>query len=258
MGGRFEGKVALVTGAGSGIGRAICFEFAREGATVVAADIVAENCAETVQSITQDGGHAFSIPTDISDGPSVSAMLAFALSQAGSIDYAINNAGVTQQPDTTANIDPSDWKHVIDVNLNGTWFCMREELDHMVTRRTGAIVNIASIAGLRTLPQHSAYVASKTAVVGLTRNAAVEYAPLGIRINAICPGTIPTGMFDQFLSTLDGTARAQALEGAASRHPMARIGSAQEIADATLFLCSEQAAFITGHCLAVDGGRAIA
>ena len=254
----FGGRTALVTGAGSGIGRAISLAFAREGASVLAVDISSAGAAETGRLIAEDGGTAHALAADIADAESVQSLFVEAFSIVGTLDFAVNNAGVSQHAAATADIDIVEWNRVIGINLTGTWLCMREELRHMTKRKAGAIVNIASIAALRTLPDLSAYVASKHGVAGLTRNAALEYAAEGIRINAVCPGSVPTAMFESHVGKLSPEAREEALAAAGSRHPMGRVGSAQEIADMVLFLCSSRSSFVTGQCIAVDGGRSIA
>lgn len=258
MSGAFHDRSVLVTGAGSGIGKAICLTFAREGATVIAVGISESGIAQTCELITRGGGKAFSLEADIADPDAVSAMFAQAFAQVGRLDYAVNNAGVSQIPGMTADIEFGEWSRVVAINLTGTWLCMREELVHMVANQGGAIVNIASMAALRTLSGQSAYVASKHGVAGLTRNAAVEYAQAGIRINAVCPGTVPTAMFERHIAALSEEARTEAMAAAAGRHPMGRVGTPQEIADMTLFLCSDKSAFVTGQCIAVDGGRTAA
>jgi NAD(P)-dependent dehydrogenase (short-subunit alcohol dehydrogenase family) len=255
---RFHGKTAIVTGAASGIGREICLAFAEEGMEVFAVDFLEAGAAETAALVVRQGGQAHAIRADISVPNDVSSMFATALAKVGRIDCAVNNAGVNQVVGKTAEIEPAEWDRVLRVNLTGTWLCMREQLAHMAARRAGAIVNIASVAALRTLPHHSAYVASKTAVAALTKNAAVEYADAGIRINAVCPGSVPTGMFEKHLAALGEAARETELLAAARRHPIGRVGTTRDIADAVLFLCSDQASFITGDCLAVDGGRSVA
>lgn len=156
----------------------------------------------------------------------------------------------------TADISFEEWNLIPQVNVTGTWLCMREELKHMLSRGSGTIVNTASFAGLHTIATQTAYVASKHAVIGLTKNAAIEYAAHGIRINAVAPGGIATPMLERNLGGLDGAQRAAALEAISNYHPMKRLGEAVEIADAMLFLCSDQASFITGACLSVDGGWA--
>jgi NAD(P)-dependent dehydrogenase (short-subunit alcohol dehydrogenase family) len=255
---RFAGRTALVTGAGSGIGREVCVAFAREGAAVVAIGRRQIQIDETLSFVEAAGGRGCALAADVSEEPDIRNAFAKSQGAFGPIDYAINNAGVGQSAAmATADISDDEWEYVQRINLTGVWLCMREQLKHMHARGQGAIVNIASLAGLRSLPMHSAYVASKHAVVGLTRNAAVEYASSGVRVNAVCPGGINTAMMRSFIDRQGANNRATLLSAAASRHPMNRLGLESEVASAALFLCSEEAAFITGQCLSVDGGRAV-
>jgi NAD(P)-dependent dehydrogenase (short-subunit alcohol dehydrogenase family) len=253
---RFDSKVALVTGAGSGIGRECALAFGRDCAAVIVIDRDGGGIDDTLRQIHAEGGRCTGITADVADGAAVSRAFSQALSSYGHIDYAINNAGVAHNPAATADITPEEWSRVLQVNVTGVWLCLREELRHMESHGCGSIVNTASFAGLRTLAMHTAYVASKHAVVGLTKNAAVEYASKGIRINAVAPGGIATAMMEANLATVPAAQRDAALQGIAGLHPMGRVGSAREIADAMVFLCSDQSAFITGVCLSVDGGWA--
>jgi NAD(P)-dependent dehydrogenase (short-subunit alcohol dehydrogenase family) len=252
----FEGKCVLVTGAGGGIGRAAALAFAGQGASTILVDLLTDGLEQSRAMMGQDAGKSITITADVSDERAVRQAFSSAIERFGGIDFAVNAAGVTHTPALTADIEMSDWDRVFRVNVTGTWLCMREELRSMVRRGGGSIVNIASFAGLRTLASLSAYVASKHAVVGLTKNAAVEYASQGIRINAIAPGGIMTPMMQGSIEGLHGAEREAALKHIAGHHPMARIGEAEEIADAALFLCSRQASFVAGACLSVDGGWA--
>jgi NAD(P)-dependent dehydrogenase (short-subunit alcohol dehydrogenase family) len=252
----FEGKAAWVTGAGGGIGRECARAFAQSGAAVAVIDRNQAGIDETLSLVQQDGGRGLAICADVTDERDVAEAFKRALDAFGRVDFGVNNAGISQTPAPTADIGYDEWTRVLLVNVTGTWLCMREQLRHMSKLRSGVIVNTASFAGLRSLPGNSAYVTSKHAVVGLTKNAAVEYAPLGIRINAIAPGGIQTPMMDRSLDGLDSTQRVAALESIANLHSMKRIGTPDEIADGILFLCSAQASFITGVCLSVDGGWA--
>lgn len=249
-----HGQRVIVTGAGSGIGRATALGFARAGASLAVLGMHADALAQTCHLAQAAGAIAHPICTDISDEDSVQHAFATAARLLGGIDVAVNNAGISQPPAATADIPQAEWQRVIDVNLTGTWLCLREALRRIAPHAGGAIVNIASFAGLRTMPMQSAYVASKHAIVGLTSNAAVEYAPHGIRVNAVAPGGITTPMMEATLAGLDAEQRAGAMAQIAAFHPLKRPGSAEEIADAVLFLCSDKAAFITGACLSVDGG----
>lgn len=250
----FNGKSAWVTGAGGGIGRECAFAFARRGAVVAVVDRNRTSATETLELIQKNGGRGLSICADVTDENSVAEAFNEAVKSFGRLDFAVNNAGISQSTTLTADISRHEWNRIMQVNVTGVWLCMRMELRHMSALGTGSIVNMASIAGLRSLPMQSAYVASKHAVVGLTKNAAVEYAAKGLRINAVVPGAIPTSMMEATLTGLDSTQRAAALEGIANLHPMRRIGTTREIANGVIFLCSDQATFITGICLPVDGG----
>jgi len=255
---RFIGKSVWMTGAAGGIGRECALAFAREGASITALDLDESGVTETARLIALDGGQCEAHRVDVSDARQVQAAFGQAVARFGRVDIAFNNAGISQKAGPTIDVDPADWQRILDVNVTGIWFCMREQIKHMLGRGSGVIVNTASYAGLSTLPMNTAYVTSKHALVGLTKNAAVEYAANRIRINAVAPGGIPTPMMDRSLAGLDSTQRGAALESIAGFHPMKRLGSTREIADAVLFLCSEEASFITGTCLPVDGGWAAA
>ncbi|MSQ28548.1 MAG: SDR family oxidoreductase [Dehalococcoidia bacterium] len=250
MADRFSGKVALVTGAGSGIGRAAALAFAKEGAKVVVSDIDTAGGEATVAAILRKDGEARFVRTDVSDAAEVEAMVAAAVEAYGRLDCAYNNAGI-EGPGGIAHLyDESAWLKVIQVNLVGTWLCMKYELPVMLAQGGGAIVNAGSIAGLVASPANgTAYTASKHGVIGLTKAAALEYAKDHIRINAVCPGPIRTSMTERM-----GERRPQFLEQAAQRSPSGRMGTADEVAQAVLWLASDAASFTTGATLTVDGG----
>jgi NAD(P)-dependent dehydrogenase (short-subunit alcohol dehydrogenase family) len=250
MTGHLEAKVAVVTGAGSGIGRATALACAREGAIVVAADVAVAGGEETVALIKHAGGEATFIKTNVTQAADVEALMAQAVSTYGRIDCAHNNAGIEGVLAMTADYPEDDWDRVIAVNLKGVWLCMKYELPHMVRQGSGAIVNTASLAGLVGAKRMPAYVASKHGVAGLTKAAALEYARSGIRVNAVCPGVIHTSMVDRiFLNRRpDLKARLEASE------PIGRLGTPEEVAEAVVWLCSDAASFVTGHTMSVDGG----
>ncbi|PON18712.1 short chain dehydrogenase [Candidatus Entotheonella serta] len=250
MAGSVAGKVVLVTGAGSGIGRATALACAREGAQVVVADRVVEAGQETVAMVQQAGGEARFVEVDVTQTASVKAMIAAAVAAYGRIDCAHNNAGIEGVFATTADYPEEDWDRVMAVNLKGVWLCMRAEIPQMLQQGGGAIVNTASLAGLVGAKRMPAYVASKHGVAGLTKTAALEYAKSGIRVNAVCPGVIHTLMVDRmFLS------RRPELEGRlAEAEPVGRLGKPEEVAEAVVWLCSDAASFVTGHTMTVDGG----
>lgn len=250
MTGHLEAKVAVVTGAGSGIGRATALACAREGAIVVAADVAVAGGEETVALIKHAGGEATFIKTNVTQATEVEALMAAAVSAYGRIDCAHNNAGIEGVLAMTADYPEDDWDRVIAVNLKGVWLCMKYELPHMVRQGSGAIVNTASLAGLVGAKRMPAYVASKHGVAGLTKAAALEYARSGIRVNAVCPGVIHTSMVDRiFLNRRpDLKARLEASE------PIGRLGTPEEVAEAVVWLCSDAASFVTGHTMSVDGG----
>lgn len=243
-------RVALVTGAGSGIGRACALAFARAGASVVVADIAAEGGREIVGQIEAAGGTATFVAADVTDAAQVERLVQAAVETYGRLDWAHNNAGVAQrQHALTADCPEEEWDRVMAVNLKGVWLCMKFEIPQMLRQGSGAIVNTASTAGLVGLPNSSIYTASKHGVVGLTRSAAVEYARHGVRINAVCPGTVLTPMVE---ALYQGN-REEIARRVGSR-PTPRAGTPEEVAAAVVWLCSDAASFVTGHTLAVDGG----
>jgi NAD(P)-dependent dehydrogenase (short-subunit alcohol dehydrogenase family) len=244
----FEGKVALVTGGSSGIGRATALAFAREGAHVVVSDIDARGGEETVAQIRARKGSALFIRADVSDHEQVAMLVRSVVSAYGRLDCAFNNAGIegTMAPMVSCSEDTFD--RTIAINLKGVWLCMKHELPELLKTR-GSIVNCSSIAGLVGFPSAGAYVASKHGVVGLTRAAALEVVKEGVRVNAVCPGVIRTAMIDRVTGS-DAKAEAQLL----AAQPIGRMGTPEEVASTVLFLCSEQASMITGQALAVDGG----
>ena len=251
MAGQLEGKTALVTGGGSGIGRAASLAYAREGARVVAVDLNAEGGEETVQMIKEAGGEAILVHADVSDPNGTQLMVDRAVEAFGSLDCAFNNAGVAggRERRLTADYDEEDWDRVIGINLKGVWLSMKAEIPQMLKQGSGAIVNTASIMGLIAAPGSVAYMAAKHGVVGLTKAAALEYATDNIRVNAVCPGYIDTPLLQPVLAAHEGFE-----QRVVSRHPVGRLGQPEEIAEAVIWLSSPAASFVTGHSMAVDGG----
>ncbi len=251
MAGSLDGKTALVTGGGSGIGRATSLAYAKDGARVVVADVNVEGGEETVQLIKEAGGEAILVHADVSKPEDTQAMVAQAVEAFGSLDCAFNNAGIGGSRDRhlTADYLEEDWDRVISINLKGVWLCMKAEIPQMLKQGGGAIVNTASIAGLVGLTGTVAYVAAKHGVTGLTKAAAMEYAKSGIRVNAVCPGYIHTPLVQRLLDDHEGFE-----ERVAARHPIGRLGEPEEIAQAVVWLSSDAASFVTGHNMPVDGG----
>ena len=249
MEGTLSGKVALVTGGSSGIGRASAMAFAREGARVVVADVVKDEGQETVRLIEKEGGQAIFVKTDITQADQVESLIQKAVSTFGRLDCAHNNAGILGPMVPVADYKEEKWEKVFRVNLTGTWLCLKCEIHQMLTQKSGSIVNTASVLGLVGSAGAPAYAASKHAVIGLTKSAALGYAESGIRINAICPGFTETAMIDPLIG---GDAQTKADMHA--RHPIGRMAKPEEIAEAAIWLCSDAASFVTGHAMAVDGG----
>lgn len=244
-----SGRVALVTGAASGIGRAAALAFAREGARVVVSDVAAPGGDETVRLIKDMGGEACFVRADVARGADVTALIDETVRLWGRLDCAFNNAGVPGQEAKTAECTDENWDQVLAVNLTGVWLCMKAEIPRMLAQGGGSIVNTASVAGLQGFSRHPAYAVSKHGVVGLTRTAALEYALSGIRVNAVCPGYIRTGMTGPVLASRPGLEeRINQIE------PIGRIGRPEEVAEAVVWLCSDAASFVTGHIMPVDGG----
>jgi len=244
-----DGKVALVTGAAAGIGRATAVAFARNGARVAVSDVNDAAGEETARMIAAAGGTAIYVHADVSRSPEVKALIARVIDAFGRLDYAFNNAGIEGQSAPTAECTEENWDRVIGINLKGVWLCMKEEIPQMLHQGGGAIVNCASIAGLVGFAGVPAYTSSKHGILGLTKTAALEYATQGIRINAVCPGVIQTAMIERFTG---GSSEAEAR--LVAQEPIGRMGTSEEIADAVIWLCSDGAGFVTGHSLVVDGG----
>jgi NAD(P)-dependent dehydrogenase (short-subunit alcohol dehydrogenase family) len=243
------GKIAIVTGASAGIGRAAAFALAAEGASVVVADVDIDRGEQVAREISDKGDTATFIRTDVSDDASVAALVAETVARFGGLDVAFNNAGIEGTPAPTADCSPENWQRTIAVNLTGTWQCMRHEIPQMLKRGGGSIVNMSSVAGLVGFASVPAYVASKHGVVGLTKTAALEYADQHIRVNAVCPGIIDTEMIERFTG---GQPDAQA--ALLATEPVGRLGRTDEIADVVVWLCSDRSSFVTGQAIAVDGG----
>jgi NAD(P)-dependent dehydrogenase (short-subunit alcohol dehydrogenase family) len=241
-----NGKVALVTGAGGGIGRAAALAFAASGAAVLVTDVNADGGAETAGLIAAMGGTARFQHCDVSKPDEVKAMIAAALEAFGRLDYAFNNAGINNLGQD--EYDDAVWARSLGVNLSGVMYCMREESEAMLRSGGGAIVNTSSINGLTGNPAQPGYTATKHGVIGLTRHGALRWAKAGIRVNAVCPGVIETPM------TAPLTANPEMNQLLDSMTPMGRMGQADEIASAVVWLCSEQASFVTGHAMVIDGG----
>jgi NAD(P)-dependent dehydrogenase (short-subunit alcohol dehydrogenase family) len=244
-----NGKVAIVTGAGSGIGHATALAFVAEGASVVLADVDTERGDKTAAEIEGLGGNAIFVCTDVSRAEDVAAMVDRAVERFGRLDYAFNNAGIEGVPAPTADCTIENWNRTIGINLTGVFLCMRAEIPKMLAMGGGAIVNNSSVAGLVGFAGIPAYTASKHGIVGLTKTAALDYATKGIRVNAVCPGVIETEMITRFTHG-DAGAVAQLRQS----EPIGRLGTPEEIADAVIWLCSDRASFVTGQAIAVDGG----
>lgn len=248
-----KGKVALVTGAGAGIGRATALKFAEEGAKVVVSDIDPVGGQETVDLVKAKGGEAVFIQADVSKSSDVSAMVQKAVATFGRLDCACNNAGIEGKMGPMADQTEESFDRVLSVNLRGTFLCLRAEITQMLKSGGGAIVNLSSVAGLIGFAGLSPYVASKHGVNGLTKNAALEYAKEGIRVNSICPGGIDTRMLDSLAEQATGGSM-ETSEMMAPLHPIGRIGTAEEVANLIVWLCSDRASFVTGAHIPVDGG----
>lgn len=250
---RFADKVAIVTGAASGIGRASALGFARGGAKVVVADVNVAGGIETARLITSAGGEARFTETDVSDSGSVQAMVNTAISEFGRLDYAHNNAGIVGAGASIADLPEEVWHRGIGVMLTGVFLCMKYEIPHIVAQGPGgAIVNTSSGAGLIGFPGMADYVSSKHGVIGLTRTAALELATTGVRVNSICPGTARSQMVNDWMGD-DPALEKQVVD----MHPIGRIAEAEEIANAALWLCSSDSSFVLGHALVIDGGYSI-
>jgi len=245
----FADKVVLITGAGNGIGRATALAFAQQGAKVVVADMSRSAGEETTALITQAGGTASFILCDVTKDQDVQSMVDGTIETYGQLDIAFNNAGIEIESSKLADGDEETYDKIMDVNVKGVWRCMKYQIPALLKQTTSAIVNTASIAGLGAAPKMSIYSASKHAVIGLTKSAAVEYGKKGLRINAICPAVIDTEMFKR--ATENDPQKEQYVK---SLHPVGRIGQPEEVAAAVLYLCSDLAGFTTGVALPIDGG----
>jgi NAD(P)-dependent dehydrogenase (short-subunit alcohol dehydrogenase family) len=251
MAGIVEGKIALVSGGGGGIGRAAALAFAREGARVAVADFAADTARDTVALINEAGGQAITLTGDVTRAKDARAMIEDTVAAYGRLDCAFNNAGIAPYQVDASGKKTAEWSEesfdrMIAVNLKGVWLCMREEIRRMLSQGGGAIVNTGSIAGLIGLVTSSAYVAAKHGVIGLTKTAALEYAEAKIRVNAVCPGFIQTRMTEDTMRRRGEQILAQI--------PSHRMGKPEEIAEMVVWLCSERASYVTGAAYNVDGG----
>jgi len=240
-------KCAVVTGAASGIGQATAVLLAQHGAKVIVSDINEAAAQETVKMIEEAGGTAKFIACNVAKKEEVKALMVQSIAAFGPVKYAVNNAGIGGVLSPLHEIKFEDWDRMMAINLSGVFYCMREEISAMLHHGGGNIVNVASLAGLGAVPGGSPYCAAKHGVVGLTKTAAVEYAKLNIRVNAVCPGWTETAILD--------TLSKEMLDTSISRYvPMGRMGKPSEIAETILWLLSDKSSFVNGHCLAIDGG----
>ena len=243
---RFEGKTAFITGAARGIGRATAIAFAAEGARVVVTDRGEAALQETAEHVKAAGAEVLVITCDVSKPEEIQAAVERAVKTFGRIDCAFNNAGVENKATPLAEIEIEEWDRILDINLRGTFVCMKHELAQMLKQGGGVIVNTSSGAGIRGVAGGSAYAASKHAIIGMTKSAALDYAKSNIRVNAILPGNVATPMMDRFTGG--------DIQKAIDLEPVGRLGKPEEIAEAVLWMCSDLGGFVTGSSIVVDGG----
>ena len=247
--GKLLGKVALVTGGGSGIGRITALEYAKEGANVVVVDVNPAASETVANEINALGVEAISIVTDVAQANQVQQMVAQAVARFGQLDIAFNNAGIEIEHEPLAQASEADFDKLMAINVKGVWLCMKYEIEQMMKQGSGAIINTSSVGGIVGAGRNPIYSATKHAVIGLTRSAAIEYSRFGIRINAVCPGVIGTDMMNR---AIERDARREKF--LAKSHPVGRVGEAEEVARAVVFLSSDDASFVMGTPLMVDGG----
>jgi NAD(P)-dependent dehydrogenase (short-subunit alcohol dehydrogenase family) len=246
VGQRFTGKVAFVTGAASGIGRATAVAFAQEGARVAILDLTEEALATTAEAVRATGAEVLVLACDVAKPEQVEAAIAEVVATFGRLDVAFNNAGVENKAAPVAEIALEEWDRILNINLRGTFVCMKHELAQMVRQGSGVVVNTSSGAGVRGVAGGASYAASKHAIIGLTKSAALDYAKANIRVNAVLPGNIETPMMDRFTGG--------DIQKAIDLEPVGRLGKPEEIADAVLWMSADLGAFVTGAAIAVDGG----
>jgi NAD(P)-dependent dehydrogenase (short-subunit alcohol dehydrogenase family) len=243
---RFEGKTAFITGAASGIGRATAVAFAAEGARVVVTDRVEAALQETAEYVKESGGEVLAIACDVSKPEEIEAAVAQAVNTFGRIDCAFNNAGVENKATPLHEIELEEWDRILSINLRGTFVCMKHEIAQMVRQDGGVVVNTSSGAGIRGVAGGASYAASKHAMIGMTKSAALDYAKRNIRVNCVLPGNIATPMMDRFTGG--------DIQKAIDLEPVGRLGKPEEIAEAVLWMCSDLGGFVTGASIVVDGG----